>query len=104
LNEGEDACGLLAGEPEGKRLLGRPRCRLVNNIDLCIWLNLGTVMGPCEHGSELLGSIKYLEVLEWLCSWSLLGNGSAAWNLQNKIFLVSLFKHYNMKVHGEVHV
>jgi hypothetical protein len=25
---------ILVGEPEGKRLLGRPRCRLVDNIKM----------------------------------------------------------------------
>jgi hypothetical protein len=30
------------------------------------------VEGSCEHGNELLGSIKYGEVLEYLGNWRLL--------------------------------
>jgi hypothetical protein len=30
---------LLVGKPEGRRILGRPRCRSVDNI----WINLGEV-------------------------------------------------------------
>jgi hypothetical protein len=30
------------------------------------------VVGSCEHGNELPGSIKYREILEWLCNCWLL--------------------------------
>jgi hypothetical protein len=30
--EKRNACRILVGKPEGKRPLGRPRCRWVNNI------------------------------------------------------------------------
>jgi hypothetical protein len=29
-----NACRILVGNPEGKRPLGRPRCRLVDNINM----------------------------------------------------------------------
>jgi hypothetical protein len=29
-----DACRILVGKPEGRRLLGRPRCRWVDNIKI----------------------------------------------------------------------
>jgi hypothetical protein len=32
MGEKRNACRLLVGKPEGKRLLGRPRCRWVDNI------------------------------------------------------------------------
>jgi hypothetical protein len=32
--EKRNACRILVRTPEGKRLLGRPRCRLVNNIKM----------------------------------------------------------------------
>jgi hypothetical protein len=53
--EKRNAYRLLVGKPEGKRLLGRPRCRWVDNmVDLVevgwggvdwiglVWLRLGT--------------------------------------------------------------
>jgi hypothetical protein len=32
--ETRSACGIFAGKPEGKRPLGRPRCRWVDNIKM----------------------------------------------------------------------
>jgi hypothetical protein len=32
--EKENACGILVGNREGKRPLGRPRCRRENNIKI----------------------------------------------------------------------
>jgi hypothetical protein len=37
----------------------------------------GPVGCSCEHGNELLGSIKRWEVLEWLHNWQLLKKGPA---------------------------
>jgi hypothetical protein len=34
MGEKSNACRILVGKPEGKRLLGRPRCRWVNNIKM----------------------------------------------------------------------
>jgi hypothetical protein len=31
-----NACRILVGKPEGKRPLGRPRCRWVNNIKMAL--------------------------------------------------------------------
>jgi hypothetical protein len=33
----------------------------------------------CEHGDELLGSIKYWEFLEWLSNWRLLKKCLSPW-------------------------
>jgi hypothetical protein len=71
-----NACRILVGKPEGKRLLGRPRRRWVDNTK--IDLREGPFEGSCEHGNELSGSIKWWEVLEWLHNWQLLKKGSAA--------------------------
>jgi hypothetical protein len=56
MGEKRNMCRLLVGKPEGKRPLGRPRCRWINNIKLHIldmelgvlwaglgWLRIGTV-------------------------------------------------------------
>jgi hypothetical protein len=60
-------------KPEGKRPLGRPRSRWVNNIKIDLreigwdgmdWIDLALVEGSCEHGNEPSGSIKCWEILE----------------------------------------
>jgi hypothetical protein len=71
------------------RPLGRPRRRWEEGIKI-----LGNRMGfgldssgsgqrPAEgsykYGNEPLGSIKYLEFLEWFSNWRLLKNNSALW-------------------------
>jgi hypothetical protein len=66
----------MVGNPEGKRPIGRPRRRLVDNVKMDLreieldgmdWINLAQGMDQwralCEHGNELLGSIKWWEVL-----------------------------------------
>jgi hypothetical protein len=73
-----NAYGILVGEPEGKRLLGRPRCRWMNNIKIdltqeirwddmvwagLMWLRIET-NGSCEHGNEPSGSVTCWEVFE----------------------------------------
>jgi hypothetical protein len=57
----ENTYKILVGNPEGKKSLGRPRCRREsnNNIDLeeiggrlwtgFIWLRIGTYASSCEH-------------------------------------------------------
>jgi hypothetical protein len=64
---------LLVGKPDGKRPLGRPRCRWEDNIKMdlqevgcgartrSIWLRTGTGGGHFECGNELSGSIKHGE-------------------------------------------
>jgi hypothetical protein len=34
MGEKRNACRILVGKPEGKRLLGRPRCRWLDNIKM----------------------------------------------------------------------
>jgi hypothetical protein len=59
MGERRNAYGILVGKPEGKRPLGRPRCRWVDNIKMnlreigwdrmvwigLIWLSIGTSGG-----------------------------------------------------------
>jgi hypothetical protein len=59
-----NAYRILVGK-EGKRLLGRPRRRWVNNTKMVIWtgfiwLRIWTNGGFCEHGNELRGFHKML--------------------------------------------
>jgi hypothetical protein len=65
---------LLVGKPEGKRLLGRPRQRWMDNISVdhgevgwgdVDWIGLEQVGRSCEFGNEPLGSIKCWETIEW---------------------------------------
>jgi hypothetical protein len=69
---------ILVGKPEGKRPLGRPRLRWMDNIkmdlreigwDGMVWAGSicsvqGSVEGSCEHRNEPSGSIKCWEVFE----------------------------------------
>jgi hypothetical protein len=71
MGEKRKAYRILVGKPEGKRPLGRPRRRWVDNIKMVIDSQDGTV------GSEPSGSIKCWEVLKWLHNWQLLKKGSA---------------------------
>jgi hypothetical protein len=67
--ETRNAYRILVGKPEGKKLLGRPRCKWVDNIKIDLkrdrlgWCGvdrsssgLGPVEGSCEHGNEPSGS------------------------------------------------
>jgi hypothetical protein len=49
------------GNREGKRSLGRPRCRWEDNIKMVL---REIAWGSCEHGTEPSGSIKCWEILE----------------------------------------
>jgi hypothetical protein len=74
MGEKRNTYSILVGKPEGKRPLGRQRCRWVNSIKMnireiewygmvgLIWLMIGT--SGSEHGNEPSGSIKCWEVLE----------------------------------------
>jgi hypothetical protein len=80
MGEKRNACRILVGNPEGKRPLGRPRRRWLENIkidlreirwDGMVWIGLdwsgleyGPVEGCCEHGNKPSGSLKCWEVLE----------------------------------------
>jgi len=49
MGEGRGVCRVLVGKPEGKRPLGRPRCRWEDNIKM----DLQAVRGGCEDWMEL---------------------------------------------------
>jgi hypothetical protein len=85
-----NAYRILVGKPEGKRPLGRPSRRWVDNIKMDLreigwdgmdWIDLAQGRdqweGSCEDGNEPSGSIKCWEFLEWLHNWQLLKKGSA---------------------------
>jgi hypothetical protein len=72
-----NAYRILEGKPEGKRTLGRPKCRWLGNnkMDLRViewdgmnWIDVAQGRdqwgGSREHGAEPSGSIKCWEVLE----------------------------------------
>jgi hypothetical protein len=74
MGEKRNAYRVLVGNPEGKRPLGRPRHRWMDNIRMdlrMVWYGLdssvlgqGPVEGSCEDGNEISGSLKWWEVLE----------------------------------------
>jgi hypothetical protein len=80
---------ILMGKPEGKRQLGRTRCRWVDYTKMDLgeigrggmdWIDLGPVEGSCEHGNKPSDFVKCWEVHEWLHSWRPLEKGSAPWS------------------------
>ena len=60
------------GKLEGKRSVGRPRCRWENRIKINLkkwdgnmdWVDLGQVTGYCECGNQRSGFIKCGEFLD----------------------------------------
>jgi hypothetical protein len=49
MGEKRNAYRILVGKPEGRRPLGRPRCRWVDSIKIDlreIWFRIGTSGGP----------------------------------------------------------
>ena len=59
MEEGRGVHQVLVGKPEGKRPLGRPRCRWEDTIKMDL-----QEVGGCEYGNELPGSIKCGEFLD----------------------------------------
>ena len=68
---------VLVGKPEGKRPLGRPRCKFEGNIKMDLndlswkgqdWNDLPQtgkkVIRSCERSNEFLSSIKYRKFLD----------------------------------------
>jgi hypothetical protein len=75
MGEKRNVYRLLVGKPEGKRPLGRPRRRWIDNIEMDLlkvglsvvyWIGLVHVESSCKLGNELSGSIKCWETIEWL--------------------------------------
>jgi hypothetical protein len=67
-----NAYRILVGKPEGKRPLGKPRRRWVDNIKIDLrvtgfdgtdWIDL-PVEGSCGYGNEPSGSINWWEFPE----------------------------------------
>jgi hypothetical protein len=65
MGEKRNGYRILVGKPVGKRPLGRPRRRWVDNIKMDVrvlgwiglmWLRIGTMEGSCEDGNEPWGS------------------------------------------------
>jgi hypothetical protein len=72
-----NAYRLLVGKAEGKRPLGRPRRRWVDNIKMDLgevvwgdvdWIDLAQD-SYCECVNEPSGSMKCWETVEWLHNW-----------------------------------
>ena len=64
---------VLVGKPEGKRPLGKPRRRWVDNIKMDLqevgcgymnWIGLAQDTDACEWGNELSGSVRCGEFLD----------------------------------------
>jgi hypothetical protein len=77
-----NAYRILVGKPEGKRPLGRPRRRWVDNIktdlreigwDGMDWIDLAHNRGQCR---ALVNTVKNFKVPELLHNWQLLRKGS----------------------------
>jgi hypothetical protein len=80
--EKRNTYGILVGKPEGKRALGRPRCKLVNIIKMDLremgWGGMDWIDLACDRDQwRALVNNKFWEVLEWLHNWWLLKKGSA---------------------------
>jgi hypothetical protein len=82
MGEKRNVYRLLVGKPEGKRQLGRPRRRWIDNIKIDLleigfsvvdWIGLAQDRyrwkSSCELGNEPSGSIKCWETTEWLHNW-----------------------------------
>jgi hypothetical protein len=79
--EKRNAYRLLVGKPDGKRPLGRPRRRWVDNIRMDLgevgwgdvdWIDLAEDRNRWrarKFGVESSSPITFWEVLEWLHSW-----------------------------------
>jgi hypothetical protein len=65
MGEKRNMCMLLARKPEGKRPLGRPGCRWVDNIKMdLVEIGWGQVESSCEHGNKPSGVMKCWETIK----------------------------------------
>jgi hypothetical protein len=71
MGETTNAYRILVGKPEGKRPLGRPRRRWVDNIkidlreigwDCVVWTGSNWLRIESEHGDEPSVSLKFLGI------------------------------------------
>jgi hypothetical protein len=78
MGEKRNAYRLLVGKPEGKRPLGRPRHRWMDNIRMDLgevgwgdvdWIGLAQDRNRCRFGIEPLGSIKCWKTIEYPNNW-----------------------------------
>jgi hypothetical protein len=83
MGEKRNAYRILMGKPEGRRPLGRPRRRWVDNIKMDLremgwnvvdWVDLAQNRDQWR-ALEPSGFVKCWEVLEWLHNWRLLKKG-----------------------------
>jgi hypothetical protein len=65
MGEKRNVYRLLVGKPEGKRPLGRPRRRWVDNIRM----DVGEVGWGDVDQIGLSGSIKCWEIIKWPNNW-----------------------------------
>jgi len=68
MGEGRGVYRVLVGRPDGKRPLGRPRCRWENSIKMDLreiginrqnWIQLARL---CEHRNKLVDSIRKQDI------------------------------------------
>jgi hypothetical protein len=70
MGEKRNACRLFVGKPVGKRPLGRPGCRWMNDIGMDLgdteWDDVGWIGLAQELVNKPSGCIKCSETIEWL--------------------------------------
>jgi hypothetical protein len=80
MEDKRNAYRLLVGKPEGKRPLGRPRCRLVDNIKMdlgeIVWGGVAWIGLALDRDKwrALVNSVLNLcwETIEWPNNWGTL--------------------------------
>jgi hypothetical protein len=86
MGEKRNECRILVGKPEGRRPLGRPRCRWLDNIKIDLrergwdgvdWVDLAQDRDQWRALLNTAMNLRVRKVLEWLHNWRLLKNGSA---------------------------
>jgi hypothetical protein len=91
MGENRNACKSLVRKPEGKRPLGRPRHRWMDNIKKHLleigwggvdWITLAQHRdkSSCECGYEPSSTIKCWETIKWLHNWWPLKQFSVPWS------------------------